>query len=53
MLTAEQKENAREVSDMLSKLDKTTVMLVKSNIELISKNAQLEKEVEDLQKAAG
>lgn len=45
-------EEMRELNELLSKMDSTTLLLVKANAELITKNKELHEQKDELAKAA-
>lgn len=53
MITPEELKEIKELNDALAGLDKTTMLLLKSQAELISRNKELEAENRELVKAAG
>lgn len=53
MIAKEELQEVMELSNMLTGLDKTTMLLLKSQAELISRNKELEAENQELVKAAG
>lgn len=53
MITPEELKEIEELNDALTGLDKTTMLLLKSQAELISRNKELEAENRELVRAAG
>lgn len=53
MILKEELQEVMELSNMLTGLDKTTMLLLKSQAELISQNRELEAKNKELMKVAG